>query len=143
MISAPITPSTCGGRGHMPRSPNRIPSCPVEGMTVSSKHTQESRSLLRTAFEACSAVKGASGLKKHLQASKEVPVTSRPFIRVACSRANEGHISHKASSMSEALKTSMARRATPQKLFFAMDPSMMSPGLQVKKPKCVTCMPSP
>ena len=143
MTSAPSTPSTCGGRGHMPRSPNRTPSCPVEGMTVSSKHIQRSRCLVQTAFEARSGVKGASGLKKPLQGSKEVPVMSRAFIKVACSRAKGGRTSHKACSMSEALKISMARRATPQKLFFAMDPSLMSPGLQVKKPQCVTCMPYP
>ena len=141
MIRAPSNPSTCGDRGHTPRSPNRTPSCPVEGMTVSSKHMQRSRCLLQTAIEACFGVKGVSGLKGHLQGSKEVPVMSRAFIRMACSRAKGGRTSHKALLMSEALKTSMARRATLRKLFFAMDPNMMSPGLQVKKPKCVICMP--
>ena len=143
MISAPSTPLTCGGRGHTRRSPNRTPSCPVDGMTVSSKHMQRSRYLLQTAFEACYGVKGASGLKKHMQGSREVPVVSRAFMEMACSRTEGGHTSHKASSMSEALKTSMARCATPQKLFFAMGPSMMSPGLQVKQPRCVTCMQYP
>ena len=130
----------------MPRSPSRTPSCPVGGMTVSSKHIQRSRCLPQTAVEACPGVKGGSRRKTHLQASKEVLVMSRAFIRMACiirmacSRVKGDHTSHKASSTSEALKDPTERPATPQKDSSAMDPSMMFRGPQVIKPQCVTCM---
>ena len=127
----------------MPRSPSRTPSYPVEGMAVSSKHIQRSRCLPQTVFEAYSGVKGISRFKKIFQASKEVLVMSRAFIRMACSRATGGRTSHKAPRMSEALKDSTAHPATPRKPSFAMDPSMMSPGLQVNVHRCVICMPHP